>query len=224
VQTARLATKRRRVRQKRQWGTPQYFPAGTTIFGPDHPPHRIYQLNSGHVQLWKGPEAIVDQLAPGDFFGENCFLNPRRSDQVATALSQVEATAFRRSELLHYLRRDPRFAGRLLKSLTLRLNRYESSIRDFVAEPAERRLARLLLRFMPARPASGWIPLPLRATNGDLARMAGMTRWHVSHFLSHFQRLGWLSRRQQQVSIYREGLEEFLRPTTPVKIPSQSKG
>jgi CRP-like cAMP-binding protein len=214
VPTARLPTKRRRVRQKRQRGTPQYFSSGTTIFSPDHPPRRTYQLNSGRVQLWNGPEAIVDQLTPGDFFGEKCFLTPRRSDQVATALSQVEATAYSRSELLHYLRRDPRFARRLLKNLSLRLDRYENSIRDFITEPAERRLARLLLRFMPARPASGWILLPLRATNVELARMAGMTRWHVSHFLSHFQRLGWLSRRQQHLSIYREGLEEFLRSAT----------
>jgi CRP-like cAMP-binding protein len=166
------------------------------------------------VQLRNGPEAIVDQLTAGDFFGEKCFLAPLRSDQVAAALLPVEATAYRKSELLHCLRRDPRFAGRLLKNLTFRLDRYENAIRDFVTEPAERRLARLLLRFMPTRPASGWIRLPLRATNVDLARMVGMTRWHVSHLLNHFQRLGWLSRRRKELLIHREGLKEFLESST----------
>jgi CRP-like cAMP-binding protein len=212
ARTARLRTKRRRVCESKLRGTQQYFPAGARIFGSDHPTHRIYHLKSGHVQLRNGPEAIVDQLTRGAFFGEKCFLAPRRSDQAATALSPVIATAYRRSELVQCLRRDPRFAVRLLKNLTFRLDRYESAIRDFITEPAERRLARLLFRFLPARPASGWIRLPLRATNVELARMVGMTRWHISHFLNHFQRLGWLSRRQQELLIYREGLKEFLGP------------
>lgn len=211
---ARLRTPRCGVRQNTQRGTSLSFPATTRVFGPDHPTHRIYQLNSGHVQLRNGPDAILDQLAPGDFFGEKCLLAPRRSNQVATALSQVLATAYRRSELLHCLRTDPRFARQLLKNLTFRLDRYENAIRDFVTEPAERRLARLLFRFMPARPASGWIRLPLRATNIELARMVGTTRWRVSHFLNHFQRLGWLSRHQQELLIYREGLRDFLESPT----------
>ena len=207
---ARLVIRHRSVPQNRQGGIACHFPAGSRIFGPDHPTNRIYELNSGHVQLRNGPETIVDQLSPGYFFGEKCFLAPCRSDQVATALSPVVATAYRKSDLLHCLRRDPRFAGRLLKNLTFRLDRYENAIRDFVNESAERRLARLLLRFMPARPGSGWIRLPLRATNIGLARMVGMSRWRVSHFLNHFQRLGWLNRRRHELLIYREGLMEFL--------------
>jgi CRP-like cAMP-binding protein len=174
------------------------------------------------VQLRNGLEAIVDQLAAGDFFGEKCFLAPRGSDQVATAVSGVVATAYRKSELVQCLRRDPRFAVRLLKNLSFRLDRYENALRDFITEPAERRLARLLFRFLPARPASGWIRLPVRATNIELARMAGMTRWHISHLLNHFQRLGWLSRRQQELLIYREGLRKFLEspPQKNVRAPS----
>ena len=224
--TARSPNERCRVRQKKQRGTRRYFPAKTRIFAPSRPTHPIYQLNSGHVQLQDGPEAIVDQLNPGDFFGEKCFLAPRRSGQVAMAVSPVEATAYRKSELLGYLQRDPRFAGRLLKSLASRLDRYENTIRDFVSEPAERRLAHLLFRFMPTRPASGWIRLPLRATNIELARMVGTTRWRVSHFLNQFQRFGWLRRRRQELLIYREGLEEFIGPAArdDVRSPMGHKG
>jgi CRP/FNR family transcriptional regulator, cyclic AMP receptor protein len=190
--------------------TAYHFPAGSRIFGPEHPTHRIYQLNSGHVQLRNGPVAIIEQLSPGNFFGEKCFLAPGRSAQVATALSPVGVTAFRRSDLLHCLRTDPRFAGRLLKNLAFRPDRYENAMRDFVTEPAERRLAHLLFRFMPARPVSGWIRLPLRATNIELARMVGTTRWRVSHFLNHFQRRGWLARDHKELLIHREGLKTHL--------------
>jgi CRP-like cAMP-binding protein len=173
------------------------------------------------VQLRNGPETIVDQLAPGDFFGEKSFLAPNPSDQIATALKRVVATAYRKREVLHRLRTDPRFAAQFLKNLAFRLDRYENAIRDFVTEPAERRLARLLFRFMPARPASGWVRLPLRATNVELARMVGMTRWRVSHFLNYFQRLGWLSRRQQELLVYREGMTGFLESSAQAGIGSQ---
>jgi CRP-like cAMP-binding protein len=220
--TARLATERRRVRQRKQRGIAFHFPAGTRIFGPDHPTHRFYQLTSGHLELQNGPAAIVDQLTPGDFFGEKCFLARRRNDQVATALSPVVVTAYRKSELLHGLRRDSRFAGQFLRNLSLRLDRYENAIRDFVTEPAERRLARLLFRFMPTRPTAGWIRLPLRATNVELGRMVGTTRWRVSHLLNHFQRLGWLSRRHKELLIYREGLKQFLESPTRKDLRPQS--
>jgi CRP/FNR family transcriptional regulator, cyclic AMP receptor protein len=225
LETARWVYERGKVRQRGQNGKQHHFPAGTKIFSPDHPTYRIYRLNSGRVQLRNGPEAIVDQLLPGDFFGEKYFLAPYPGDQDATALEPVEATAYRRLEVLHSLRTDPRFAGEFVKNLAFRLDRYENALRDFVTEPAERRLARLLLRFMPARPASGWIRLQLRATNLELAGMVGMTRWRVSHFLNHFQRLGWLSRRRQQLLIYYEGLREFLEspPRPDVRRPTGQK-
>ncbi len=202
---------RRRGGQKKRSSTSLHFPAGTKILDPERPSRRIYVLDSGHVRLSSSPEAIVDQLTPGAFFGEQCFLTPHRGNQIATALSPVVATAYRRQELLSSLGQDPRFAVRFLRSLALRLDRYEQTIRDFVTEGAEGRLARLLFRFTPQRPASGWVRLPLRATNVDLARMVGTTRWRVSSFLNHFQRLGWLSRRGVDLWIHREGLTEFLR-------------
>jgi CRP/FNR family cyclic AMP-dependent transcriptional regulator len=210
---SRSLTQRRRVSHDKPQGISVHFPAGTKVFDPEHPSRGIYLLNAGRVRLSSGPEAIVDELTPGAFFGEKCFLTPRRSDSAATTLSPVTVTVYRRSELLQRLQRDPLFARRLQKNLALRMDRCEQAIRDFVTEPAERRLARLLSRFTPARPASGWVRLPLRATNVELAQMIGTTRWRVSHFLNRFQRRGWLSRRAKGLWVHREGLSQFLGST-----------
>ena len=210
---SRLLRQRHRVSHHKPRGVSVHFPAGTKVFDSEHPSRGIYLLNSGRVRLSSGPKAIVDELTPGSFFGEKCFLTPRRSDAAATTLSPVVATVYRRSELLQRLQRDPLFARRLQKNLALRMDRCEQAIRDFVTEPAERRLARLLSRFTPARPASGWVRLPLRATNVELAQMVGTTRSRVSHFLNHFQRLGWLSRRAEGLWVHREGLNQFLAST-----------
>jgi len=198
------------VRQKTQWGRVVQFPAGTQIFGAVRPSRQIYLLNSGRVQLLSGPRAVVELLSRGSFFGEKCFLGGRQSDQIATTLSPVIATAYRRTELLHRLQQDLRFARRLLKNLALRMDWYEQAIREFVTERGERRLALLLFRFAPTRPATGWVRLPLRATNVEVARMVGMTRWRVSHFLNQFRRMGWLNRVGQALWVDRDGLKEFL--------------
>jgi CRP/FNR family transcriptional regulator, cyclic AMP receptor protein len=198
-------------RRNRTSGPTAYeFPARAKLFDLDRAPRRVYLLRSGRMQLARGREAIVDYLTPGSFFGEQCLLGPRYGGQIARSLSKVQVLAFRRSELLDLLQKDRRFALRLLKNLALRLNRYEQTIRDSVAEGAERRLARLLLRLMPARVGSGWVRLQFSPSNSELARTIGTTRWRIAHFMGKFHQLGWLDRRPE-LWIRTEGISEFLQ-------------
>lgn len=202
----------RRTGRKADAGGSLDFPRGTRLFDSDHPPRCVYLLRSGRVQLASGREAIVDYLTPGDFFGEKFLLSPKRGDQVAKSLAPVRVSAFSRSEVLELMQQDRRFALRLLKNLALRLDRREERIRDFVAERAERRLARLLFSFLPARAAaSGWVRLSFSPSNFELAKTVGTTRWQIAHFMRRFQQLGWLSRRPD-LWVFCEGIREFLEP------------
>jgi len=185
------------------------FPAHTKLFDLEHPPRCVYLLRSGRVLLARGRKVIVDYLSPGSFFGEQCLLGPTFREQIATCLSPVEVSTYRRSDLVHLLQKDRRFALRLLKNLALRLNRYEANVGDLVVERAERRLALLLLRFVSARADSGWVRLQCSPTNTELARTIGSTRWRVAHFMRRFQQLGWLERRPD-LWVHREGLRRFL--------------
>jgi CRP/FNR family transcriptional regulator, cyclic AMP receptor protein len=185
------------------------FPAGIALFDSGHPPRRIYLLRSGRIFLVNSRGAIVDYLAPGNFFGEKCLLGSRYQDQIATSRSPVQVQAFRKSELLDLAQQDRRFTLRLLKNLALRLDRCEQALADFVVERIERRLARLLSRLAPARPRSGWVRLQFSPSNAELARTIGTTRWQISHYMRRFQQLGWLQRRSG-LWIHREGLNEFL--------------
>ena len=185
------------------------FPAGMTFFDINRPSRHIYLLRSGRVYLTNSHGAIVDYLAPGNFFGEKCLLGPRYQNQAATSRSPVVVYAFRKSELLDLMQRDRRFAECLLKNLALRLDRYEQALTDFVAERTESRLARLLSRLAPVRPGFGWVRLQFSPSNSELARTIGTTRWQISHYMGRFQRLGWLQRRPD-LWVHREGLKEFV--------------
>ncbi|MBZ5625765.1 MAG: Crp/Fnr family transcriptional regulator [Acidobacteriia bacterium] len=201
----------RRTGRKGDRGGSLDFPRGTRLFDSNHPPRCLYLLRSGRIQLASGRQAIVDYLTTGDFFGEKFLLSSQRGDQVAKSLAPVRVSAFSRSELVNLMQQDRRFALRLLKNLALRLDRHEERIRDFVAERAERRLARLLFSFLPARAASGWVRLCFSPSNSELAKTIGTTRWRIAHFMRHFQQLGWLDRRPD-LWVLCEGIREFLEP------------
>lgn len=185
------------------------FPAGIALFDSGRPSHCIYLLRSGRIYLANGRGAIVGYLVPGNFFGEKCLLGSSYRDQIATSRSPVQVQAFRKSELLDLIQRDRRFALRFLKGLALRLDRCEQSLTDFVVEKIERRLARLLARLATAKPRSGWVLLQFSPNNSELARTIGTTRWQVSHYMHHFQQLGWLQRRPS-LWVKREDLYDFL--------------
>ena len=184
------------------------FPPRTPIFDSDHPRRQIYLLRSGHVQVSTGREAIIDHVRPGDFFGEDMFLSERPSS-TAKALTSIKAAVFGRSELLDRVQHDRRFALRLLKNLAGRLEARARTIRDFIVEPAERRLAWFLFRQTPAIAAQGWVRLRFSPSNSEMARTIGTTRSRISQFMGRFQRSGWLERRPE-IWIRREGLRDYL--------------
>jgi CRP-like cAMP-binding protein len=192
---------------------PTGFPAKAKLFDPDHPSRHLYLLRSGRVRLANGREVIFDYLTPGDLFGEKHLLTPQPRGQIATALSPVRVLTFRKSELPALVRRDSRLAQQMLKNLALRLDRYEDTIRYFVTEQAERRLARLLVRLMPTRTKAEWTPLRFSPSNSELAKTVGTTRARIAHFMRHFQQLGWLGRRPG-LWVRPEGLRAFLQSTS----------
>jgi CRP/FNR family transcriptional regulator, cyclic AMP receptor protein len=186
------------------------FPAGATLFEPDHPSQRIYRVQAGRVRLSRGPDTVLDYLVPGDFFGESCLLRSRRARQAARCLTPTKLTVYHQRELAGSLQHSRRFALQLLRNLALRIDRYEEAIGAFVTEPAERRLARWLLHLAGGRAGGGWVRLELKPSNADLARMIGTTRGRVVLFLKHFQQLGWLRREADGWILYVENLKQFL--------------
>ena len=179
------------------------FAEGTNLYEEGSRKRQILLLNAGQVRLTGRNGVIFDHLKRGSFLGEKSLLPSNATGGTATALAPVDAMLFGIPDLKGEFRRDPDFAVRMVKDLAMRLDRYEELICDLVTEQAEVRLARLLLRVAPARPANGWARLPFSFTNVELAKMIGTTRWRISYLLNRFQRLGWL-RRDQHLWLRRE--------------------
>jgi CRP/FNR family transcriptional regulator, cyclic AMP receptor protein len=185
------------------------LPSGVVLFDLDHPCRHVYQLLAGRVQLSADGVAILEILGPGAFFGQQLLSPGKHAGRVAKAISPVKIRIFAVSEVRRRLSSDRSFVIALVISLVRRLENYEEGLRDFIAEPAQPRLARLLLRLAPRGRNSGLVKLSVSPSNPEFARMIGTTRGRVSHFLSDFRRLDWV-RRQGGLWIRREEIREWL--------------
>jgi CRP-like cAMP-binding protein len=145
------------------------------------------------VQLSTNQNAIVGYLGPGDLFGEKLFCTAPEITDKALSVTPITVEEYQKSELLAGFQ-NPQFANRVLGSLATRIDGFEQAVTDFITEQAKTRLARLFLRLVPSSATSGWVRLPVNPSNLELARMVGTTRWRVSHFLTEFQKMGWLHR------------------------------
>jgi CRP/FNR family cyclic AMP-dependent transcriptional regulator len=192
------------------------YPKGTRVFDAQHPPRHVYLVRQGIVQLSNDSDVILDHVRGGEFFGEKLLLPDSASPQTATTVSRARVQPFGKRELLDGVHHDRRFASKLLKGLAKRIDCHEQSICEFAREPVARRLALVLLRLLPERPASGWVRLPWNPTNPEMARRIGTTRWRISRLVNQFRRQGWL-RREDGLWVHREGLDAFLHSTQPTE-------
>jgi uncharacterized membrane protein len=115
------------------------FPAGRQIFHEHDMGGICYVLRSGRVELSvtdeHGEKRVVDVLDPGELCGELSLLDGGDRSTTAVALSDVEALALERPELLDFLRKKPDASLDLLTALTKRIRRADAIIRQRVQDP-----------------------------------------------------------------------------------------
>ncbi len=135
------------------------FRAGEVLFRPGDPSEHAFLLETGQVEILRGPDAHdgrVALLGPGDVFGEMALVEERPHAMTARAASDGTATTMTRAEFEHDLLHDPVRCRRYLRGLFERL-------RDLSARAAA-----------PALPVTAGDPAPAtgRATLYPLTREA----------------------------------------------------
>jgi CRP-like cAMP-binding protein len=167
------------------------------FFSQGGPADSVFYLQSGRAKLTvvskRGREAIVTQLASGDFFGEESISGEEtRRTSKASAVTACVALRIEREEMLRVLHEEPAFSDFFTKFILARGMRTQADLVDQLFNSSERRLARTLLLManygMAGEPVS-LIPL---VTQEALAEMIGATRSRVSFFMNRFRDLGYI--------------------------------
>ncbi len=157
----------------------------------------VYYLQEGRIKISvasrQGRDAIIGILEAGAFFGEGCLIG--HDERAASAVAMVDSKVMRiaKAEMLRLLREEPAFTEVFINHLLSRNRRIEADLVDQLFNTSEKRLARALL--LLANVQGGGMPQPVatKVSQETLAELIGTTRPRVSHLMTKFRKLGFIS-------------------------------
>lgn len=174
-------------------GRPVVFSRGQTIFSRGTPGEHIYLIRHGRVEisviLADGQKAVLNQMGPGEVFGEIAALDggPRSADAIA-ATDEVQLTAIGRAQVWAAMGHTSEAAVAVIRELCKRV-RNASDMFEVKSEKSARvRLARSLLHL-----AAKWGRAHASQTvihgfsQSDLGDMAGLARENVNRQLKAWE-------------------------------------
>lgn len=182
-------------------GRTQKFGKSADIWQTDDKADSFYFLERGQIDIFSGDpqarEILLQVVSAGEPFGELCFCakNSGLRGTVARAHTDVEVLAIRFSDFLKYVRASEPVLTSLVCTLCLRLGDCETRTEILAYRGAQERLGRLLIQLaakaieVTKTAARRQGAVALHVTHLDLARIAAMSRSHVTVTLGHFRDL-----------------------------------
>ena len=158
-----------------------------TIFHAGDPGEALFIVTSGQVKITlpadDGSEpAILTTIGPGGFFGALALLDGAPRSATAVALGKVETHVLQRDAFERLLDDEPALRRVLLASLAGEIRRLTAQVEDLHFLDLPGRLARHLLRSLPAQTGEQRLPWPFTQT--ELAGMIGGSRQSVNRLLA----------------------------------------
>jgi CRP/FNR family transcriptional regulator, cyclic AMP receptor protein len=172
------------------------YGASHNIFSQGDSANSVFYLQRGKVKLAvtskQGREAVVAILGDGEFFGEGCLAGRRLRIATATAITDCTVARVEKPLMARMLHEQHDFSELFVTHLLSRNIRYEADLVDQLFNSSEKRLARMLLLLAHFGKESRRETVIPRVSQKNLARMVGITRLQVSHFMNKFRKLGFI--------------------------------
>jgi CRP/FNR family transcriptional regulator, cyclic AMP receptor protein len=190
-------------------------PKGSMVFFQADVADSLYIVYSGSIAILltspDGRELIINEVRPGDYFGELALITRTTRSTSALVREKSELVVIPGDTFITLLDNYPILARGLLEITAARL--YESSDREsalaFLDAPA--RIVRLLLQLDLRNDEKGYMVL----SQEELAQRTGLTRQTVAKILGRWRRAGWLlTGRGRIMLLNRPALENVERQAT----------
>lgn len=173
-------------------GTARTSPGGTVLFRQDDPAEALYIVESGRVKLTQiggdGDEVLVRISGPGEAFAAIAAIDGKTYPFTATTVGETRTVHWPRRVLGDLFRDVPPFQAAVFSVVGTHSREMLDRFREMATESVPQRLARALLRLVPADARKGAVLEGL--TQQDLAQICGTTLYTVSRTLSEWQSEG----------------------------------
>ena len=175
---------------------PRSYEAGEVIFRSGDTGDTCFVVRSGAVKVTRrhtdGRTITLAELRPGQIFGELAMFSGETRSATVEALKDTTAVALLAGDVRRTLADHPEIAVKMLAGLADRLRDANERIARQSFQTVAGRVAQVLIAQVAARQAegAGERDVLIRATQADLAQLAGSSRESASRFLATLERAG----------------------------------
>jgi CRP-like cAMP-binding protein len=198
----------RELREVAQVAVPRSWKRGEIIFREGDPGDTCYLLRSGAVLLTRehgdGRQLALAECRAGSLFGELAIFRGETRSATAEAIEPSSAVALLARDFQRLIRGNPALALKLLATLAERVSRTNERLIQQSFQTVAGRVASALLGQTRARQAEGAPDngVVIRATQAEIAHLAGTSRESASRFLATLARAGVVELGRGKVTVH----------------------
>jgi CRP/FNR family transcriptional regulator, cyclic AMP receptor protein len=194
-----------------QVAVPRHWEKGELIFREGDVGNTCYLLRSGAVVLTRehqdGRMVALAELRAGSLFGELAMFRGETRSATAEAVEPSTAVALLAGDVQRLIRRGPDLALKLLAALAERVSRTNERLLQQSFQTVAGRVASALLAQTISRQAEGApdADVLIRATQAEIANLAGTSRESASRFLATLERAEVVTLGRGKVTVHDPG-------------------
>ena len=187
------------LEQVAQVAVPRSYERGEVVFREGDAGDTCYVVKSGSVSVMRehqdGRVIALAELRAGQMFGELAMFDQETRSATVETLEPTTTVALLARDFQRILRTHPEIAVKLLAALANRLRRANERLLQQSFQTVAGRVASALLTQVIARQAegAGEGDVLVKATQAEIAQLAGTSRESASRFLAALEREGVVS-------------------------------
>jgi CRP/FNR family transcriptional regulator len=187
---------------------PRRFAAGEVIFHEGDDSNTCYVVQRGHARALRehadGRQITLATFGPGDIFGELAMFDDERRSATVEAIDDLAVLGILGGDMRRLMREHPDIAVKLSISLGRRLRAANERLARQSFQTVQSRVALVLGQLVDQARAEGAPPrdVLVRATQADLAKLAGSSRESASRFLAVLERAGVISQGRGRLTVH----------------------
>jgi CRP/FNR family transcriptional regulator, cyclic AMP receptor protein len=187
---------------------PRSFEPGQAVFREGDASDTCYVVREGHARAIRthgdGRTITLANFGPGDIFGELAMFEDELRSATVEAIDQMSVIGVLGPDMRRLMVEHPSIATRLVIALGRRLRETNERLSRQSFQTVQSRVAVVLSELVAHALASGEPPgdVLIRATQAELAQLAGSSRESASRFLAVLERAGVLSQGRGRLVIH----------------------
>jgi CRP/FNR family transcriptional regulator len=198
----------RELKEVAEVAVPRTWERNELIFREGDAGDTCYLIKSGAVLLTRehqdGRMIALAELRAGGMFGELAMFRGETRSATAEATEPTEAIALLAPDVQRLIRSNPDIASKLLTALSERIRRTTERLLQQSFQTVAGRVAGAVLAQTVARQAEGapQRDVVIRATQAEIAGLAGTSRESASRFLATLEREGVVTLGRGKVTVH----------------------